>query len=511
MREGVTADITIDWDRGVVRLVSGQQTLLRAQSLSILRELHARADTLVSKEDLIAKVWRGVAVSEDSLVQCISELRKALGDDDHAIIRTLPKRGYLLESEHLPALPKYLSTLAAFGQAAPAMGQGDRKNSIAVLPFANLSGDPEHEYFSDGLIEDVITELSNVPGLFVIARNSSFAYKGNTQTLRQIAYDLGVRNILEGSIRKSARKLRITTHLHDAESGQQLWAERFDRDIEDVFALQDEITERIVTTIVGKLNAPLSAKTVPKNLLAYDLFLRGRELWATSLEECMLGRRCLEEALSLEPGYAEVLSELGVNHRVGWQFWFEPINDNADMAYELTSKAISLAPSNVPIITNHGWVALTCRKYEEAAHHFHNALGITPNHAPVWLSQADMYILTGEAEKALESATNAFRLNPAPPAWYNFTVGAALVRLGRFRDALEVLVPAIEPQPSSRLYAAVALAKLGNSDAAKKHTELFMQFAPQWRARSYVQRRAFRFQADRDWWLKAFLEAGLRE
>jgi TolB-like protein len=275
---GKTSEITIDWDRGLVRHASGQETALRAQSLAVLKELNARAGTLVTKDELLAKVWRGVAVTEDSLVQCIAELRKALQDNAHAIIRTLPKRGYIFEVPITPAAPGYVAALGALDSSVPSLGRAQYDKSIAVLPFGNLSTDPDQDYFADGLTEDVITDLSNVPGLFVTARNSSFSHKGKTQNIKQIASDLGVRYVLEGSIRKSAQRLRITVQLSDAETGLHVWAERFDRELTDVFSLQDELTTKIVTNFVGRIHAPVPERAVHRNLRAYDLLLKGRAL-----------------------------------------------------------------------------------------------------------------------------------------------------------------------------------------------------------------------------------------
>jgi TolB-like protein len=277
LSEATVADITIDWDRGLVSHVSGKKTVLRPQSLAVLKELNERSGTLVSKDELIEKVWRGVVVTEDSLVQCITELRKALQDNNHAIIRTLPKRGYIFESGSRPAAPspKHIVTSDV---SVPSIDSAQYEKSIVVLPFGNLSTDADQDYFADGLTEDVITDLSNVPGLFVIARNSSFAYKGKTQNIKQIANDLGARYVLEGSIRKSAQRLRITVQMSDAETGLHVWAERFDRELADMFSLQDELTAKIVTNFVGKIHAPLPERRVHRNLYAYDLLLKGRAL-----------------------------------------------------------------------------------------------------------------------------------------------------------------------------------------------------------------------------------------
>jgi TolB-like protein len=278
------AEVKIDWHRGVVSDGSGVSTPLRAQSLAVLRELYDRAGTLVSKDELIAKVWAGLAVTDDSIVQCIADLRRALKDDDHAIIKTITKRGYLLEksffdrAESDAEAPNHQTALKIIDRATQQVDKPVQKSSIAVLPFVNLSADTGQDYFADGLTEDVITDLSNVPGLFVIARNSSFAYKGKAQNIKQIALDLGVRYVLEGSIRKSAQRLRITVQLSDAETGLHVWAERFDRELGDTFSLEDELTAKIVANLVGKIHEPLPERPVHRNLRAYDLLLKGRAL-----------------------------------------------------------------------------------------------------------------------------------------------------------------------------------------------------------------------------------------
>jgi TolB-like protein len=257
---------------------SGGHSALRAQSLAVLKELHDRAGTLVSKNELIAKVWRGVVVGEDSLVQCITELRKALRDSDHAIIRTVPKRGYIFESAIRPAAPRNAATPGNRESPVPTPDRAQYDKSIAVLPFYNLSSDVDQDYFADGVTEDVITDLSNVPGLFVVARNSSIAHRSKVQTIKQIATNLGVRYVLEGSIRKSDQRLRTTVQLSDTETGLHVWAERFDREPADMFSLQDELTSKIVTSLLGKIHAPLPERRAHRNLYAYDLLFKGRAL-----------------------------------------------------------------------------------------------------------------------------------------------------------------------------------------------------------------------------------------
>ena len=198
-----------------------------------------------------------------------------------------------IDHEGLHADPLYLSALASLGASIPAkLTAPPVKGSIAVLPFLNMSGDPEQEHFTDGLTEDIITDLSNAPGFFVIARNSTFAYKGKPTDVRQIAHDLGVKYILEGSARRSDKRLRINVQLIDAaEGGNHVWAERFDRDLADIFAVQDEVTRRVVEAITGKLAASsITARYHPTNLEAYDLCVRARNLWSLSKALNEIGR-----------------------------------------------------------------------------------------------------------------------------------------------------------------------------------------------------------------------------
>ena len=508
-------EILIDWDRGLVTDAAGGRTVLRAQSLAVLRELHVRAGSLVTKDELISKIWPGIAVTDDSLVQCIAELRRAFKDVNHTVIKTLTKRGYIFEkrdslpTHNVKAEPTYITTLETIGRNNLQSETTVPEQSIAVLPFANMSGDAEQEYFTDGLTEDVITDLSNAPGLFVISRNSCFAYKGKPQDIRQIAYDLGVRFILEGSVRKSDQRLRITVQLNDATSGNQLWAERFDRDVADIFALQDEVTAKIVTTIMGKLKQPLSEKLNPSNLAAYDFYMRGRDLWGISGAACAQEVSFLEEALKLDPNYAHALAELGLVQRVQWLIWSTVVDDNSEVVNRLTLKALSLSPRDSHVLLCRAWVALSQGLYEEAGRHYELALTVNPNDADAWLGSGDFYHLTGERDKAVNSIANALRLNPTPPAWYYLIVGVALVSAGKYQQTVDVLSRDIEAHASARRFLAVALAKLGRLAEAREQAKLFIENSPRWQADNFLKKRAYKFQDDRNWWREAYLAAGL--
>ena len=264
----------LDLKRGYLRM-DGHDIELPPKRFEVLRHLAENAGRLVSKEELYEAVWPKVTVTDDSLVQCIRELRQKLGDDGHSLIKTVPRRGYLLDAVVTP-------TTRARGPAREesemALPTGP---SLAVLPFDNMSGDPNHDYFADGMTDEIITALSQCASLFVIARNSSFIYKGKRADVRQIGRELGVRYLLEGSVQRFGNRLRVTAQLVDTTSGVHIWADRFDGDAGEIFELQDRITASVAAAVEPKLQTAeierLKHKPV-SNLDAYDLMLRALSL-----------------------------------------------------------------------------------------------------------------------------------------------------------------------------------------------------------------------------------------
>jgi TolB-like protein len=254
--------------------------------------LAQRPGQVVQRNEVLDQVWGHHHGSDRALTRCISELRRAIGDREDAkrVIETIPKRGYRLVAELKP-----LKALAADPEASMDLSE---KPSIAVLPFVNISSDPEQEYFSDGITEDVITDLSRFPDLFVIARNSSFTFKGKSVAIQEVSRQLGARYILEGSVRRSGSRIRVTAQLADSRKGLQIWAERYDRNLTDVFAMQDDITRQIVSVLPTKLVTPSSTTTrrrkPARNMEAYEYVLRGRELaWLHKRETGVEAKRLL--------------------------------------------------------------------------------------------------------------------------------------------------------------------------------------------------------------------------
>jgi adenylate cyclase len=305
---------TLDCGRGTLTAETGD-IALRPKSFEVLRYLIENAGRLVSRDDLLNAVWPGVTVTEESLTQCVSEVRNALDEPGQRIIKTVPKRGYVfavpVNSEHHGERQVAVSP--------PLASRALDDPSIAVLPFANLSGDASQEYLSDGITEDIINGLSYFSNLSVIARSSSFSYKGRAIDVREVGRQLGVRYIVEGSVRRMGDRIRITADLVDAQSGVRRWAERFDRELGDIFAIQDGITHSIVRIVVahlGNAEGERVSRKLPNSWTAYDLLMQGEQAlqaYEQSWEPSQLyeARRHFAEAHKSDPGDARICALTG--------------------------------------------------------------------------------------------------------------------------------------------------------------------------------------------------------
>src|SRR5215831_5405358 len=316
--EGYTLDIARNSLRSADRKVA-----LRRKSFELLRYLAENPDRVVTKEELLKAVWPDVAVTEESLTHCVSEVRQAIGDSNQTIIETVPRRGYRFAAAVSRTVTNAGAppSAAAETEGAPSVsdaGPGLNRPSIAVLPFANLSGDPQQDYFSDGITEDITTELSRFSELIVIACNSSFQYKGKRVDIRQVGQELGARYVLEGSVRRSGDRIRITAQLIDAETGAHRWAERYDRELHDVFAVQDEVARTIVAILAAHVNRAETERALlkpPAAWEAYDYYLRGAEAFLLHVDKrtkasLYEARRLLEQSLAIDPDYARATAAL---------------------------------------------------------------------------------------------------------------------------------------------------------------------------------------------------------
>lgn len=326
------------------------------------------------------------------------------------------------------------------------------KPSLAVLPFNNLSGDPEQDYFADGMTEDIITGLSHFKSLFVVSRNSVFTYKNKPINVRDVSEELGVRYVLEGSIRRSGNKIRITAQLVDAIAGHPLWAKKFDRDLKEIFALQDEIAQEIVavTGAIGGGRGALQqaeleriSRKPTKSLQAYDYFLRGvSHIDRLTKENNLEARGLFQKAIDLDLSYADAYGQLAWTHLVDvYMDYSESSELSLEMARRLAEQAVALDPFN----PKSHWALATVYHFEQkddrALAEFQAAIEFNPNDADILSEYGNILAMAGNPEEGLQYIKKAMRLNPYHPEWYSWNLGNAYFAAGRYEDVIAVLSP----------------------------------------------------------------------
>jgi len=392
------------------------------------------------------------------------------------------------------------------------------KPSIAVLPFMNMSGDSELEHFSDGITEEIITALSKTPKLFVIARNSTFTYKGKPVRVKQVAEDLGVRYVLEGSVRKSADRLRITAQLIDALTGHHLWAERYDREPKDIFVLQDEITLKILNSLHVKLTGGEQDRVYGKgtnNLEAYIKVLQGRDyFWRLNRESNILAKKLFEEVIALDPKYPAPYWLLGMTHMVdAWFDWGKSKEDSLSRAIELAQKTIGLdeLDSNA-----HGLLGAAYRMkgdHDKAIAEGKRAVELDPNSADahVWLGIALNY--ADRAGEAIPLFERAIRLNPFAHTWYFLHMGNAYQFLGRYDEAIGAYQRALQLSPNNlfaHLNLTTTYSQLGRDKEASVHAKEILRISPDFSLDRFVEKLPYKNQAEKDQRINAWRKAGLK-
>jgi len=419
----------------------GTEIQLRAKSLELLIFLVSHAGRVVTKDELLDIVWGGMAVSEDSLSQCIHDVRRALSDVAQNLIRTVPRRGYLFAG-HV-AIGGESPQPEAILTGVPAKVQRDGP-SLALLPFQNLSGDPDQDYFADGMAEEIITALTRIKWLFVISRNSSFAYKGRAVDIKTVSHELGVRYVLEGSVRKASGRIRVSAHLVDANSGAQLWAERFDGTVEDIFELQDQITSRVVGAIAPKLELAeidRAGRKATANLQAYDYYLRGLagfyRITRPGNDEALFN---LYRAIDLDPSFA---TAYGLAARVYVQRnsggWIDDYSREFGEAERLARRAVELGQDDA--------VALSCAAFalcdlcsdpKSAVICVDQAIALSPSLASAWLYSSWIRCAIADVKTALEHVQTSRRLSPNDPQAFSIHCCEGIVHFsaGNYPQAL---------------------------------------------------------------------------
>jgi adenylate cyclase len=387
--------------------------------------------------------------------------------------------------------PSLLSTQhsALSTQAEPALPLPD-KPSIVVLSFVNMSGDPDQEYFSDGLTEDLTTDLSKLSGLFVIARNSAFTYKGKAVKVQEVGRELGVRYVLEGSVRKSDTQIRINTQLIDTTTGGHLWSERYDRPLQDIFALQDEIRQKIVFALKVQLTEEEQKRFrqfPTTNLEAYDYFLRGIEAvgraWDEHRKEANVqARQMFEKAIELDPKYAAAYALLGWTYHLDYFFrWSQDPTHSQEQSFELAQRAVALDDSLSLAHRMLGNVYLFKRQHEQAIAEMERAIALNPSYAPAHMQLGIALVFAGQPEEGIGLIEKGMRLDPRNPALYLQNLGWAYRSTGQCEKAIAPLKQVLSLTPAytpGRVNLAVCYVELGREEEARAEAAEVLRLDP---------------------------------
>jgi adenylate cyclase len=415
------------------------------QVFDLLVHLARNPNRVIGKDELIEHVWKGRIVSDAALNSRINAARRAIGEsgEKQVLIRTVPRHGFLFAADvTTQALDQATSSARVVTSVERADLKLPDKPSIAVLPFQNMSGDPEQDYFCDGLVEDIITTLSKLAGLQVIARNSSFVYKGRSVDVRDVAKQLCVRFVLEGSVRKSGNRIRITAQLIDATDGTHVWAERYDRAVDDIFSIQDEITLVLATEMQVKLTEGEQARlryTTTNNVEAWRYWVQGLSHIRQPVTKEKFGpaRACWEKALALDSNSAALNAMLGFMHYVdAWFNWWDDRETALNKASAYADRALELDPDNADAYTASSLVLLLKGHYGEAVIDARKAIQLAPSSADVSTFACFVLASSGFPDEALVQIEKAMELSPNYPANYLGHLGNAYRLTGRFEQAI---------------------------------------------------------------------------
>jgi TolB-like protein/Flp pilus assembly protein TadD len=486
------------------------------QVFDLLDYLIRNRERVVSKDDLIKAIWHGRSVSDAALTTRLNAARGAIGDsgEEQRFIKTLPRKGFRFVGEVREAAS------ANPGDAAESAPPLPDKPSIAVLPFANMSGDPEQEYFADGMVEEITTALSRFTWLFVIARNSSFTFKGKAVDIKDVGRRLGVRYVLQGAVRKASGKVRITGQLIEAATGAHIWADKFEREMTDIFALQDEVTLAVVSAIQPKLfqaEIALATRRRPEDLTAYDLFLQALQQAIQSTRESLAeALRLIQRALKLDPGFAAAAALACDCHmeNVLRNYAIDPQFERKEIA-RLMRLALSLDHDDPDTLATAALnSALLIGDCEAEIAMADRAVALNPNSFHTWNRRGWVYEIAGQPEEAIWSFGRAMRMSPIDPQLYSTFIGMgfAFIELGRFDDAIVAAKNALRRNPSvpgPYRCLASAFAHLGRNAEARDAAAHMFEIDPTFTISTWIARSQVSVNAKL--MIEGFRKAGLPE
>ena len=558
------ADWEVDPDSGRIQR-DGTTHKLEPRVMSLLVVLAQQPGTVLSREELEAKVWSGMVVGYDALSSAIIKLRKALGDDPHhpQFIETISKKGYRLiapvqeigavtethssqnggRSEKIPRInlqfhrPTWLIMAVVLFMLAVVLlnWQLGRLNapetddiadvfpvtetpSIAVLPFSNLSDDQTQTYFSDGITEDLITDLSRLSGLTVIARNSVFSFKGSTPKPQEVARLLGARYVLQGSVRRMEDQVRINVTFIDADTGLNIWAERFDGSLDDVFILQDQVVDKVVKALKVELTAQeldnLKRPTA-SNVEALQEYFLGRAIYGSiSKQENEVARKRFRRAIELDPNFAQAYASLALTYLDDWRLrWGVSREESKSQAIKLAQKAIEIDPSNPQAHFTLGYIYLYALKaHDRAIEEAKKVIELDPNYADGYALLSSAYFFSGHPEKSLPLDRKGIVLNPASSFLYYVHLGRAYYFQKQYDQALKSFQNADERNHvfvTNHLWLAATYAQLNQFEEAAWEVDQILTLEPDFSLSHWLDTRPIKKIEHRQHLLDGINKAGL--
>ena len=499
----------------------GEGVPIEPQVFNLLQYLVENRDRVVSKDDLFDNIWQGRIVSESTLTSRINAVRKAVGDSgrDQHLVRTIARKGFRFVGDVRVSQPEMKPGEGSENHSNKDSLSSLDRPAIAVLPLTNMSEDSGQEYFSDGISEDIITALSKLRWFYVIARNSSFAYKGKSLHLKQIGEELGVGYVVEGSVRKDGDRVRITIQLNDVITGSHIWAERYDRSLADVFAVQDEIAQAIVAAIQPQLYAAenfRARRKPPDSMDAWDLVMRAlSHYWRVTRQDNMVAQALLEKAINIDPDYGQALGLLAASHTF-----------SAHMGWETMAKAVPVAEraalAAIRADSEDAWahyalasVYLFNRQFEDSLAEFELALELNPNFSPARGYYGVALTYCGRWEEGDRAARHALRLSPRDPfAAIYCGVAAYSQFVGRnYEEAIRLSREALRHRAdfvgAHRVLTAAAAAG-GFDDLANAALKELRRVQPNISLEWIANEMPFKREEDRVYYLDGFRRAGLR-
>jgi adenylate cyclase len=390
------------------------------------------------------------------------------------------------------------------------------KPSVVVLPFLNMSGDPEQEFFADGMTEDVITELSRFKELFVISRNTSFKYKAKSVNVAEVARTLGVQYVIEGSVRKAGGRVRVTVQLIDAETDRHLWAERYDRQLEDIFAIQDEVTSAVVSTLAGRVEAASRERAANKpteNMAAYECLLAGKVLHhRANRADNVRALELLDRAIALDPKYAHAHAWRGCTLGQAWVYnWCADRDATLNEVADELRIALNLDDHDSDVHRILAALALTTDDHDKAVYHQQRALSLNPNDDLVVVQQGEVLTWLGQPEEGIEWIRKAMRLNPYHPVRFWNHLGRAYFVARRYDEAIESFKKIDTLDHSHHAFLAAANAQAGRTNAARSHAREVLKSAPDFSVSQCMTTMHYKQESDRQHHIEAMRKAGLPE